>query len=557
MSKSVIIDWQRDGLLVAVGHRRGNNVSLDRVVHRAVASPDAALAQQLQEAVQQLGVGKCDATVIVPRELLEVRTLLIPRADADELPDIVRFQAQRQMANMGDNWAMDFVLLPDSPGQESLSALAFTIAPGVMTEIETACTGADLRLSRVLPRPIELARYAKAVGGLGTEGLSLAVCLAEGQGDLLLLRDGRIVQIRGTRLPHDHDQLSTAVVGELRRSLLAAASNLSGLSIAKTLLIGSADLAQKVEIQVAEVTKSEVRLFDPATLLPASVENKVEFAHRTAGRLAAIAAVIYDPSPDKQTTIDLKNPKRRPPKKKNTSRNLMIAASVALVALAGFTWYTSMTQSMAEELADLTETSKSLDAQVTTATKRIADYKDVESFLGGSVNLLDQLEYVAQHIPDSDKLLMRSPNYSVATEGKEKKQVGKLTVDILADSTETVKQLKDQFDDANRNLDLQGQAEAADEKTGNYKWKSKAALTFRNVGWDPMANAKNASSVKPAAPVKSAAEKSAIEAKPAIATDGKSDTPQKQPTQMTDTVKAAPVTAANQNPTPAQAPLSK
>ncbi len=556
MSRSVIIDWQRDGLVVAVGHRRGSSVVLDRVAHRQAAAGDISLAQQLQQAVSQLGVAKWDATVIVPRELLEVRTLQIPRAEADELPDMVRFQAQRQMANMGDNWPIDFVLLPAAAGQDSLNALAFTIAPGVMTEIETACTNADIKLNRVLARPIELARYATAIGGLGVEGVTLAICLAEGQGDLLLLRDGRVVQIRGTRLPLDEDQLSTAIVGELRRSLLAAASNLSGQPIAKTLLIGSADMAQKVEVQVAEVTRSEVTLFDPAALLPASIDNKVEFAHRTAGRLAAIAAVVHDPSADKQTVVDLKNPKRRPPKKNNTSRNLLVAASAALVALLGFSWWNSVTGKMSDELADLTETSKGLDVRVESAKKRISEYREVENFLSGSVNLLDQLEYVAQHIPDSEKLLMRQPTYTVAQEGKEKTPVGKLTVDILADSTETLDQLKAKFDDNNRKLDLLGHAEATDTKQALYKWKSKANLTFRNVGWNPLAASKkeDSSTSRKASPQEASQMKSPQKPEPSSKPAEKS---QQAETKVDENPNSAVKQAVDQEPRNPPQPLNK
>ncbi|MEO8271381.1 MAG: hypothetical protein ABI557_16790, partial [Aureliella sp.] len=132
MSKKTIIDWQRDSLLVAVGQTQAGTVTIERLSEQTIGHAASSegkdddqllplngdAAQGLVRAIDELGLRKSDATIILSRDLVEVRTLSIPRIDAAELPDVIRFQAQRQLANMGDAWTLDYVLLPDAAGQE-------------------------------------------------------------------------------------------------------------------------------------------------------------------------------------------------------------------------------------------------------------------------------------------------------------------------------------------------------------------------------------------------------------------------------------------------------
>lgn len=486
MAKQVIIDWQRDGLIVATGHRRGSNVVLDRVVQKqnVPGSPEVSLGQHLRDAIHELGLAKHDASVIMPRELLEARTLQIPRGDADEVPDMVRFQAQRQMANMGDNWPIDFVLLPDVTSQETITALAFTIAPGVMTEIETACLDAGLHLQHVLARPIEIARFATTLGGLSPEGVTLVISMSEGHADLLLLRDGRVVQIRATRLPHDGENLSAGLIAEVRRSLLAAASSLDGQQIVRTLLIASADLAQKVEVQVAEATNSEVRLLDPAVLLPASFERKSELAHATASRLAAVAAVVGDPSPAKETVIDLKNPKRRPPKKKNVLRYALVATSIGIVGLLGLSWWWNLHSEMDRELASLRTAGTELDEKVKIAVKQIKDEGDVENFLKASINWLDELEYVSVKIPPSEKVKLYNTSFNVSPSGN-----GEVKFEVLADSPDSISEMEASLRDAKHRVNSEGTSQY-ERPNEYYRWRAAETIVVTDSGWKPIANPK-------------------------------------------------------------------
>lgn len=100
MSKKTIIDWQRDSLIVAVGQVHGGTVTIDRLSEQAIgASAESSAneedellplngdaAQGLVRAVDELGLRKSEVTIILSRDLVEVRTISVPRIEAAELP---------------------------------------------------------------------------------------------------------------------------------------------------------------------------------------------------------------------------------------------------------------------------------------------------------------------------------------------------------------------------------------------------------------------------------------------------------------------------------------
>ena len=218
------------------------------------------------------------------------------------------------MANIGDTWPLDYILLPDQPGSEGISALAATISPAHMAEIEATCSDLGMQLTRVLARPVEIARWGVALGNLTDTEAALVVSVSETHADLLAVSFGSLVQVRGTRLSAEA-QMAPTLVAEIRRTVMAAANFLNNQPVTKIVLIAAPDIAGNVESQIAEATGASVAVFDPASVLPSQLAERHELAHRASSRIAALAGVVYNPNPDQRNVIDLKNCKRRMPKK--------------------------------------------------------------------------------------------------------------------------------------------------------------------------------------------------------------------------------------------------
>ena len=486
MARTVVIDWQRDSLLVGVGVRRGALVAFEQVRLLPLGESEqgtVSAGQALRKAIQELGYAKSDAIVIASREVVEIRTLSVPNVDQDELPDIIRFQAQRQMANMGETWPLDYILLP-SAGLENKVALAAAISPAHVAEIESAVVGAGMQLSRVLLRPLEIARFALTADSTGTmkEGASVVFCLTDNQADLLLLNSGAVVQLRSTRLPTSSEQIATTIVGEIKRSLVAAASQLNGVPLSSAMLIAPAELAGKVENAVTEAVGCTVSVVDPLVMLPSSFEGGESLTHSSANRLAAIAGVVGSPQPDKRTLIDFKNPKKRPPKQVNFRRYVLAGAAAGLLLLAAGSWWYTTNSSMDRELAALKKDMADKKELGELALKQIAEFNEVKKVLDGSPNWLDEVERIAMNMPEN--VVMFSPTMSVAANGE-----GVIKAKVYSVSAEDLTS----FENMLREDDKFRVSSAGISRTGvrdGYPWEALVTISFANRGWNLLGDAK-------------------------------------------------------------------
>lgn len=481
MSKQTVIDWQRDSVLVATGNQRGSKFSIEKLSRQSIGelADNTTLKQAVASASSELG-NKGPVVVVVARELVEVRTISIPRMDAAELPDVIRFQAQRQLANMGENWLLDFVLLPDAPGQEMLTALVGVIAPQELSLISAACEGAGYQISHVGLRPLEIARYAVQSNNLPASGASMMISISGSNADLMLLKDGRVVQIRSTKLPSDHSQAVTAIQGEVRRSLMAASGQLGQEPLASVMLLASEQVAASMQTSIAEASSATVSVVSPSSLLSdAAPAIEVEDAGL---RFAAIAGATALPIASKETTIDFLSPKKRPAKKSHKQTYILAAAAGVLVIGGALTWWRSSMQGMRDQLA-------SLQAQAKSAEEKEAIYKQVskeagmvENFLDNSPNWLDELTYISKKIPPSDKVRVYGTSFTTTNTGRSQISIAQ----VLADSDTTLDEFEDSLRSDNHEVATLGRQILA-KPEGNYRWaEAPVVITLSDRGWPLM-----------------------------------------------------------------------
>ena len=104
----VAFEWDSSELRVALGRQKGKAVVIDEAfgipfIEKEEAIKPAEIGKLLGKELQARGVTKGEALVAVGRANLELRFLTAPPAPADELPDLVRFQAMRQFTTLGDD----------------------------------------------------------------------------------------------------------------------------------------------------------------------------------------------------------------------------------------------------------------------------------------------------------------------------------------------------------------------------------------------------------------------------------------------------------------------
>lgn len=479
MSKQIVIDWQRNGIVAAVCNQRGSKVTLDKLSRQPVGENTAntTLKQAVAAAAEELGVSKTPVTVVVARELVEVRTISIPRMDEAELPDVIRFQAQRQLANMGDNWPLDFVLLPDAPGQDMQTALVGVIQPADLTLITGACEAAGLTVAHVGLRPLEVARFATQSGHLASKGNSLLISIAGSNADLMLLKDGRVVQVRSTKVPSEPAQLASSIQGEIRRSLMAASAHVGEDPIGSVMLLADHNVASQLEGPLAQAAGAPISTFDPSELVAAGTPAQLD--DEIGPRLAALGGAAGLGSAAKAAAVDFLNPKKRPPKKDNRRTYMLAAAAGIVVVAGGLSWWRYSSQANENTLVSLKKQLESTKEKEVDYRARSSQLKEVEQFLDQSPNWLDQLSFVAERIPPSDKVQVSRTSFLTTKTGKT--QI--MFAQVLADSDTSLAEFEDSLRDGTHEL-LATNRQQLPEPIGDYRWiAAPVVVTLEDAGW--------------------------------------------------------------------------
>ncbi len=477
MVKSTLLDWQKDSLLLA----RGEALAADRLSVDGISIQplDGDAAESLKRAAVALSV-KGDVSVLVARELVEMRTLSIPKMDADELPDIIRFQAQRQFANMTEAWPVDFVLLPQSTEQEMQMALVAALPSALLGEIESACSAAGLDVKRVLLRPLEVARMAISSGHVSYYGPSLVICIADAMADLLVLHDGQVVQIRSTRLPQEADLRVKALQAEVKRSLAASAAELGGGKIETVLLVATQKAGNQLAEPLHSALNAKIVRVHPEEVLAGRLKQDTDeqATESIATRLAGIGGALQLSTADKRTVIDFKHPRKRPPKQRNTRKWVLIGTAAAAIPLLFLTWYLSRIRSLNNEYEGYRSQIETLKQVGESARTKVAEWQAIENFLKSSQNWLDELTYIAGKMPPANKVKLESPTFSIGREGE-----GVIIVEVKAADSKSIADFERSLRDANHNVSGSGAIQLA-EPEGDYKWKSKATIRIIYRGWN-------------------------------------------------------------------------
>ncbi|RMG00771.1 MAG: hypothetical protein D6741_06225, partial [Planctomycetota bacterium] len=116
-----------------------------------VLSP-AEVGEKIAAALAAHGVGKGEVVVSLSRSLIELRQMsFLPAADVD-LPEMVRFQVEREFPHVDAEWLVDYLPLDDDPSQPRRLLVA-AMPPAIRRQIEETADAADLKVARMMLRP--------------------------------------------------------------------------------------------------------------------------------------------------------------------------------------------------------------------------------------------------------------------------------------------------------------------------------------------------------------------------------------------------------------------
>src|SRR5688500_13583815 len=130
MPRYLAIEWDGREARIAMAEGRPGGVRIERAVTVEVG--------RMAQTLAALGAGKAETLVAAGRASIELKLLARPPAPDEELPDVTRFQAQREFNTLGDDWPLDYLPIDSDPTQPR-TVLAAAIAPQTVTQILDTC----------------------------------------------------------------------------------------------------------------------------------------------------------------------------------------------------------------------------------------------------------------------------------------------------------------------------------------------------------------------------------------------------------------------------------
>ncbi|MCE9605975.1 MAG: hypothetical protein K8U03_13855 [Planctomycetia bacterium] len=473
----IAIDWDVREARIAAGTLRGKRMRIEHLF--TVAWPGTTTfdvqatserAAALQEAFRLRNIGRGEAIVAIGRTAVELKQLALPPAPDDELPEMVRFLAQREFHALAADGALDYVPTAAIAG-EARSVLAATVDGSAMSHIAQVCEQAGLRLKRLLLRPAATASLA--LRRLPHDDVArLLVEPAADEAEVTALVGPNIVLLRSARMPGDTaaPEYARALSSELRRTLAAVHHQWPERRVERIELCGAADDWAATATKLASELVVAVDLVDPWKPLPEPLEYAAtdEAAH---GRFAAVLGMAADEAEGVRPRFDFVNPRRAAPPP-NRRKQVLIGAFCATLLFAGIWLFAkSRLNGLDEEIVALKRTSSALEAPVKTAAEIERKATEIERWLKSDVVWLAELERLSRLAPSAEQLQLTQLRFTAHPQG------GELQMSGLVSDADVVDELERRLRDAQHSIE--GKGRQHDPQTSRYPWRFKSNLTVK------------------------------------------------------------------------------
>jgi hypothetical protein len=403
MPRILAIDWDRReirGVLISSG---ATGTSVSGAWAASLETSEAAglsgkqignrLATEMGDAVS----GKVTTLVGVGRDNVQIKLLTLPPAPPEELPEMVRFQAEREFTALGGDAALDFIPLAGS-AETAHQVLALALNAAGMAEATDVCEAIGVTPDRIPVRGCAAAAMVHRAGLTEGEEIVLAVNLLFDEADLAAMVGDAVVLLRTVRLA-DADQFEgrqKALVGEIRRTMAAVRQQMADHQVSRVVVCGAAPLSESIGTFTDEIGVA-VAEFNPAEHAPAGL-GSTSVSAESLGRFSAVLGMALSEADRHPPIVDFANVRKRVEARRFTRVHLQLAAVAALLAAWGgfYVW-----QAFARPARELTDVQKRIQdvQQENQMFKDVTEQAEaVDRWLATDVNWLDELSDFAQRV---------------------------------------------------------------------------------------------------------------------------------------------------------------
>ena len=414
MAKQLAIEWDEREMRVIAARPKRNRFAVTDAFKIDLSDGDVDnIGTQLSDELQQRGLTKTPTLVAIGRGRAELRQLNLPDLPDEELPDVVRFQAVRQFAAAGEKSVVDY--LPIERTGQGVEVAAAAVAPEHLQAINKTCSQSELSVERIVLRPTAAAALFELADLSDSDETILIDTLAE-EVDIIVMRGGKPAFLRSVRVPVTKDDRIRSIVGEVRRSLMAARRDEDDSTSRQVVIWGRDSVHRDLASALNDSLKIKTQTIDPFELVDVA-DGVTDDLEDYVGRFAPLLGLLEAHFVQSDELIDFLNPRKRPEPKTNRDRVVVYSALAAAVVLlcAWLGW--SRLAAEDRKLRSLTEESTRLKPFVDTANDLQSDLARVDEFLDGDVFVLGELAAVSDGLAPSGEMQMDQLTISATPRG--------------------------------------------------------------------------------------------------------------------------------------------
>ena len=424
MSETLVIEWDRDRLIAAIGSAGSRSVNVTAAI--TVSREQGQLlprevGERLATALSESGILATEAIVVFPRELVTFHRVQLPNLSDHELPDMVRLQAATRLTVPVESVYLDFAPLPVLPGAEVREVLLVTVPRKHVSDVKESLSVCGLSLAGVRVSSFGIAASAVYSGLLSTtvnsNSVEAIVSLASDYIEMIFMTGHSVAFSHSGASWTSLDGVEKAVRSEISRARMSAAEDMGNYDVSRLTLIGSPAITASVPDSISKrLNDASVVRVDPEDLMKGrSPSDRVALPSGIeASDMVAVVGVIANYQATSVETVDLVNP-RKSPEKKDYSRLITIAvAGAAALLLAGlWSWRSSTINKFRQQATATNATVKKLAEKYEAADNEIRLDRDLSEWTARDRNWLDEMRKIRELMGGTDRVLIRKLKFTL------------------------------------------------------------------------------------------------------------------------------------------------
>jgi len=411
MPRILAIDWDRHEVraLVVSSGATGASVTGAWAASLATADPAGLSGKQIGTRLAAAMGGPVGGKVItllgVGRDSVQMQLFSLPPAPADELPEMVRFQADRDFTALGSEAALDYIPI-SGDAQTPHQVLAVALNSEGVVEAREVCESLGVEPNRIPLRACASAALVHRAGLIDPDHIALVVNPLTDEADLTVQAGDTVVLMRTVRLPDPSqgESRQRALVGEIRRTMAAVRQQLADRKVEQVIVCGNESAFDRKGL-LSDELDVPVNGFDPTAAAPSGLASH-GVPSDSLSRFAAVLGMALGEADRRPPIVDFANVRRKAERRQFGRVHALAAAALVIGLLAFATQAWRQLAAPARELADI-------EAEIANRQTQIEKYEEIteqaasiERWLSTDVNWLDELEEFARRVrprPFADK----------------------------------------------------------------------------------------------------------------------------------------------------------